>query len=568
MDGVILPLAGFHWDINMKIYYDTPLPEVPDTVAIDIEVFGQEDGKLHHPTGEIASVQICTGNAVYVYTNMDMVQDVIDTIQKSAMWVGHNLQYDLRHLRRFFTVEPHIITDTMVLEQDIFGGYYTNFSLADLCRRYLNLYLDKSIRAKFQDATRMTMEMLKYAAEDAYYTYQVYEKQKETIASLRIPTNVYYDIDMWMTWVLLDMDPVKIDRDKWLEFVREFKIKAEELQGNLGFNVKSTIQVSKAIKAKTGIELKSTSKGALEEIEDELASDVLEARHYRDAVSKYGETWVNENSDDNGMVRTSWGISTAATGRMSSSSPNLQNIPSRAIKGYRDLFVSAKGNLIVMDISAQEPRILACEANDRALIKLFKEGGDPHLEAARAAFNDPTIKKNDPRRNAAKPISLGTSYGLTEVGLAKKMNCSKEEAKKFLDNYFKAHPDIKMWMNKQRNMAYRFWYVDTRAGRRCHINMYTQSSDNNAINAPIQGGAADFTKLWMVTLWKECREKKLKYPVVAPIHDELVCDVREEDVAMYEEMLMRTMKQVGEQLYPEVPWEGSIAHGKAWSVKE
>ena len=294
---------------------------------------------------------------------------------------------------------------------------------------------------------------------------------------------------------------------------------------------------------------------------------VLETRMYRKAVSTYGEKWLT-NVEADGKVYPNFNISRAETGRMSSNNPNIQQIPQRKLPVYRTLFVPSKGGIMtVQDVSQQEPSILAFMTKDPELVSAIKNKEDLHLKVAQAIFNDPKMKKEDSRRAVGKMINLGTSYGLSAYGLSAKINVPLEEAEKFLQAYFRRFSGVHSWITQQRAFAYRNGFVSTPYGRKIHVNLYSMQWENNSINAPIQGGAADFTKMWIHNYWRNCMSAGIPYALCAPVHDELVMDVQR---AVFKENLKASndaFQETAEKIYPGIPMRVDTEQGKSWACK-
>ncbi len=249
------------------------------------------------------------------------------------------------------------------------------------------------------------------------------------------------------------------------------------------------------------------------------------------------------------------------------SNPNLLNIPARKIPEYRELFIPKYDKLIVADISQQEPRILAALSGDKKLLDIFNTGQDIHLMVTRAAFNDDTIVKSDPRRDVGKIINLATSYGMTAIGLARKLGISVEEAERFLNAYFARFPQVYENKQKQQEFANRFGYVESITGRRIWINRHNYQWSNNAINAPIQSSAADFTKLWLYKLLTKCRKGAILYPVCNVVYDEIVADSPKELVDTYKTLILEAFDETAKELFPQVPFEMDMKVGKNWGCK-
>ncbi len=563
----------------MDIIQAVPPKVSADTdVAIDTEFFGMDAARLHRPHGSFASMQICTGEDVYIILEEKDIAKSIKNIWGARTIIFQNATFDIRQLRMFVELEERPIWDTMVMERVLWGGYFEGASLADLARRYLNIHLDKDTRTEFSTSHFLTQEMLDYAARDADITLRVMKKQEEEALSRQADDlKVYWDIESPAIWTFMDFLPVKVDAEQWLVMAEKFKQRGEELQAELGFNVLSGKQIAKRFNS---VKFPVTSKGnpstGEEELENmrgvidsEIIDKILLTRHYRKASSTYGAKWIQNFVEEDGLVYSDFHVIGTETGRPSCSNPNLLNIPSNKIPEYRDLFISAKGKLIVADISAQEPRCLAYLSKDKNLIDMFQKGLDVHLEVARAIYDDPSLtkRKDKDKRDVGKTINLATSYGLTEKGLSTRLNIPMEDAEKFMRNYFKKFPGVQLYIIRQRQLARRLGYVETIYGRRVWMNRHNFQSENNAINAPIQGSSADFSKYWMNLFRAYCKQSKLEFPVCNMVYDELVCDVQESLVETYKELLLKSFHETAEKLFPGIPFELEIGVGDKWSCK-
>jgi len=246
----------------------------------------------------------------------------------------------------------------------------------------------------------------------------------------------------------------------------------------------------------------------------------------------------------------------------------LQNIPARKIPEYRELFVQSKGRMIVADVAQQEPRCLAYLSNDKNLKAVFTNHEDIHLSVTRAIYGDDTIEKSDPRRETGKMINLATSYGMSAKEMSKRIGVTEDEADKFLRAYFNRFPDVDNFISRSRMKAQKYGYVETIMGRRVWMNEHSYQMNNTAINAPIQGSAADFTKMWVNTFRTYCQRMDLEFPVCMVIHDEVVMDIAKDKEGDYKIALDTAFKDVANKLFPTVPFEYEVFSGTKWSCKK
>jgi DNA polymerase-1 len=493
------------------------------------------------------------------------VKKALQRIRKAKFWIFHNCMFDIRQLRRWAEVKERRVWDTMLVDQVLWGGYYLKFSLKDLVRRYLNVFLAKDAREEFINGSEMSYEMVNYAALDAFYTYKIYECQQKYLSDM----DVYFSVEEPAIWPLLDLKPIKIDVAGWQEMVKGFVFEAKRRETALGFNVYSHETVKKMIWKETGLRLKGTGKDILlPHMSLPFIAEIAKTRSYRVMVSTYGEGWLEQNVEEGDLVYPSYKLIGTETGRLACDHPNMQNIPTRDFPEYRRRIIPKQDMITVADISQEETRILAYFSRDKALLKAFQQGEDIHLAITRAAFRDPTIKKVDPRRKIGKSINLGIAYGLTAAGLAPRIGSTEAEAQKLLNDYFAEFKDVRMYILRQHNFAARYEYVETVTGRRVWINLYTNQAENNSINAPIQGSAGDYMKMWMRRVWEKFAASSIEYPLTMNVHDELVSDHLAKDTPLVAKIKEEAAMEVASELFPAIPWAVDVKSGNTWGVKE
>lgn len=251
---------------------------------------------------------------------------------------------------------------------------------------------------------------------------------------------------------------------------------------------------------------------------------------------------------------------------MSCSNPNMQQIPRQEFPVYRTFFVSNNGKLIVADVSQQEPSILAYLSKDPTLGEIIKSGKSSHVEVGKRII-DPDMSKKHPRYHEAKTVNLGMSYGLSGYGLAKQLHISEREADDMVMNYFAAFPGVAMYMDKQRAMGARLGFVRTSMDRKIYLNPYSKQVDNNSVNAPIQGSAADETKLAAVNLMDRCFLEGVEFPLCGIIHDEVVLDIEAGETKRYQGILKESWGAAADRVTPGFPCIIEAFVGQNWGVK-
>ncbi len=417
-----------------------------------------------------------------------------------------------------------------------------------------------------------------YAAEDADITLQLHQAQHPRIAADKKLDHVYSGIEMPVMPVLYAMERngVLLDEKLLAELSAEFGAKMIEIekraheQAGQPFNLSSPKQIQEILFDKQGLEpVKKTPKGAPstdEESLEVLAQDhplpklILEYRGLAKLKSTYTDKLPGMINRGTGRVHTSYGQATAVTGRLASTDPNLQNIPIRTAEGrrIREAFIAPPGSQIVSaDYSQIELRIMAHISRDANLLKAFADGEDVHRATAAEIFGvDPKAVDNEQRRYA-KVINFGLIYGMSAFGLARQLNLERAAAQQYMDRYFQRYPGVAEYMRVTREQASEQGYVETVFGRRLWLPEIRSSNGNRrqgaeraAINAPMQGTAADLIKLAMIAVQKWLIEEKLKSKLIMQVHDELVLEVPDGELDAVKAGLHRLMTGVAELAVP------------------
>lgn len=541
-------------------------------VAMDIEMYGQELGRLHRPHGEFACISVAVEGDPKIYQVYDTtdLRKMLSAV-KQGTWAFHNSVYDLRQIMRYMNLKERFIWDTMLVDKSMYAGYYFLFGLDDLSRRWLGDVMDKETVKDFSTAREMSPAMKKYAAVDAANTLDIAIMQRNAFED-DLSFKAYTDFDMPCIWPVLETEGVTIDVDAWKKAVEFFKRRAERIENILDINVKSPQQVKRALSTVRHIHLENTAKETLEGYKDDVyVRLVILGRRFRDAVSKYGESWLEKFVEDDGKVYADYKINGASTtARWSCANPNMQQIPARHLPIYRTFFTASPNSwMLVSDVSQEEPRITCYHSEDEELLKAFKNKEDLHSYVARIVYNDPTIDKSDEkRRNVGKTINLGTTYGMSRFGLAKKLKITEAEADVFLNSYFSRFTGVFNWISHQRQQGFSQGYVKSISGRRLYINLYDHQWENNAINSPIQGGAADFGKMWERKYYDNCKLQGLQFCLVLRIHDEFGLDVPAGVYKEHKKALLDGFNETAETLFPGVPFEHDTVRGKSWACSK
>jgi len=375
----------------------------------------------------------------------------------------------------------------------------------------------------------------------------------------------------------MDMMPATVDAERWLHFAGECELKAKTIRDTLDINYNSPAQVKRYIQS-LGFRVNSTGKEVLQGLKEQATDEQIEkidlilgGRSYYKMSGTYGSKWLEKNVEDGSKVYPNWKIGGAAvTGRMACSNPNLQNIPAREFPIYREFFIPSDEDhvLIVSDVSQQEPRITAFLSRDPKLQWIFENDKDSHTAVAIELADLPEdyeMKKTDHRRRDAKAINLGLTYGLSAKGLAARTDKTVDEAKEMLDRYFNKFYGIKDYIQTYRRKAGRLGYVETILGKKCWVNHHHYRWQNNAINSPIQGSAAEMMKIALVVLHQMCQHYRVQYPVTMVIHDEMVLDVPRDKTETYQAMVLEAWRIAGERLIPGIPIKATATVAENWS---
>lgn len=475
----------------------------------------------------------------------------------SVLKVGHNIKYDMHILAgEGLTVSP--IDDSMVLSYVLDGGSHGHGmdELADLHLAHKTIaFSDVCGSGKGQITfDRVPLDKaLAYAAEDADITLRLHTLFRQRLVKERMVT-VYETLDRPLIPVLSDMEAlgIKVDAPFLATLSLDFGRRMEELEQEIyllageEFNVGSPKQLGEILFDKMslpgGKKGKTGAWGTPAEVLDDLAAQghplpvkVLEWRTIQKLKSTYSDSLVREINPATGRIHTNFAMTIASTGRLSSSDPNLQNIPIRTEEGrkIRRAFVAAPGHqLLSADYSQIELRLIAHVAGVKALTEAFHSGADIHAATASQVFGVPIAGMDPMLRRQAKAINFGIIYGSSAFGLARQLGIERGEAARFIEAYFARFPEILTYMERTKKEAHEFGYVRTPLGRKCFTPGIRDKNPNmrafaerQAINAPIQGGAADIIKRAMIALPPALADAGLQTRMLLQVHDELVLEV-------------------------------------------
>jgi len=507
--------------------------------------------------------------------------------------IGHNLKYD-QHIMARYDISLTNIEDTMVMSYDLFNSLHGH-SLDELSKRYLNIEPITYSAVTKVGRKQITFDYVpldqatQYAAEDADLTLQLFHLFYPQLPQRRA-TAIYKTMDLKMVPVLSQMERegVFVNTQELQtissEFASRLKILEHEIYELAGevFLIGSPKQLGDILFTKlnlnTGKKGKSGAYSTDVDVMEDLASQghllpakVLEWRQLAKLKSTYTDALVERINPHTGRVHTNYGLTITATGRLSSSEPNLQNIPVRTIEGrrIRQAFQARPGyTLISADYSQIELRLLAHMGNIPSLIKAFKEDQDIHIVTAADVFGIPLAQVDAALRRQAKAINFGIIYGISAFGLARQLGIPRGDAGDYITRYLARYPEIKNYMEQQKAIATTQGYVETIFGRRCYIQGIAERNfarrgfaERQAINAPLQGSNADIIKMAMIQLHQEITQGHLEAKLILQVHDELIFEVAHDKV----EIAVAAIKKIMEKAaYLSVPLKVDVGQGANW----
>ena len=591
---------------KMYQYIDTEKAQkilVNNLLAQKVVCFDTETTSLNEMETELIGMSFCyrKGLAYYIpiSENQEEANKTLEIFRpffekKEILKIAHNLKFDYKVLKHYGVEVEGAIFDTMIahylLNPD---GRHGMDYLSEIYLNYKPVSIESLIgkKGKNQGTLRDVSleEQTNYAAEDADVTFQLYEifapqLKKEGVEDL------FYHIEMPLMRVLAKMEFAGISLDEnWLiqeskdleNDLKNLETKIFELCGE-EFNMNSPKQLGeilfeklkldpKAKKTKTG--QYATSEDILQKLasKHEIIQYILEYRTYQKLKSTYVDALPNQIDKDTKRVHTNFSQTTAATGRLASLNPNLQNIPIRTLRGQqiRGAFVADEGNkLISADYSQIELRLIAEISGEENMIKAFQNGEDIHASTAAKLFKIPIEEVTKTQRSQAKTVNFGIIYGQGAFALAEQTGLSRTEAKQLIDSYYETYPKLKEFMAEQVAKARKLGYVETILGRKRHLQDINSNNfvvkghaERNAVNAPIQGSAADIIKLAMIKIQEVLEQEHLKTKMLLQVHDELVFEAPENEVETAKKLIKENMENAYKT---EVPLLVEVGVGKNW----
>ena len=508
--------------------------------------------------------------------------------------VGHHLKYDAHVLANYGIALAGQRYDSM-LESYVLNSVATRHDMESTAQRYLGITPIRLDEVAGKGAKQLTFNQVdvdraaEYSAEDADLTLRLHLALWPQIEALATLKSVYETIEQPLVPVLYRMERagVLVDRDLLKTQSSELAARMLELQAQAhveaggAFNVDSPKQLQEILFGKLGIPvIRRTPTGqpsTAEDVLEELAASyplpklILEYRGVAKLKSTYTDKLPEQIDERTGRIHTSYHQAVAATGRLSSSDPNLQNIPIRTPEGrrIRQAFIAPPGcSLVAADYSQIELRIMAHLSGDQSLLAAFAEDRDVHQATAAEVFAVPPTAVTADQRRSAKAINFGLIYGMSAFGLARQLGIARGEAQKYVDLYFERYPGVRRYMDETKQKARAAGFVETIFGRRLYLpdiqsrnQALRQYAERSAINAPMQGSAADIIKLAMIGVDEWLRTSKARARIIMQVHDELVLEVADEEVAASVPLLRQHMSAAATLA---VPLKVEVGIGRNW----
>ena len=508
--------------------------------------------------------------------------------------IGQNIKYDMEVLMNYGVRLSAPMFDTMIAHYVLQPEQKHNMDiLAETLLNYQTVHIDELIGPKGKGQKSMRdlspAQVCDYAAEDADVTLRLYNVLKPRLKEAGVE-ELFYDIEMPLVPVLAEMETtgVRLDTEALAETSKVLTERMKQIERNIyelaghEFNIASPKQVGEVLfgemkivekpkKTKTGQYV--TSEEVLQQLRSKapIVADILEHRGLKKLLGTYVDALPKLINPRTGHIHTSFNQAVTATGRLSSSDPNLQNIPVRGEDGkeIRKCFIPEPGELFFSaDYSQIELRVMAHLSGDKNMIEAFREGYDIHAATAARIYKEKIEDVSRDQRTKAKRANFGIIYGITVFGLAERLEISRDEAKQLIDGYFETFPDVHAYMEKAKELAREHGYAETFFHRRRYLPDITSHNatvrnfaERNAINAPIQGSAADIIKIAMVKIYDRFRKEGIRSKMILQVHDELNFSVLPEEKEKVERIVLEEMQNA----YPlQVPLVADSGWGENW----
>ncbi|MEE9523175.1 MAG: DNA polymerase I [Thermodesulfovibrionales bacterium] len=592
-------------EVESEIVSDTErlkeiVSEIEDSMAFDVETTARNP-----VSAEIVGISLCNekGKGYYIPVNhtcitevdqlgLDEVLDILKPLLEddSVSKTGHNIKYDIICLRKYGIIVRGHLYDTMVASH-LLNPNRSNHNLEAVVLQHIGVKKAgyKEVAGKISSFAELGIEIAaQYSSEDSAYSFHLKEILFKKLGSENLG-DLYDRIEMPLINALAEIElaGVKVDAGKLKRYSRVIKDELEVIQKRVfeiagrEFNINSPKQLSEVLFHKIGLKpIKKTKSGystdisVLEELSKvhELPKEILEYRSLSKIKNTYLDTLPVLVNQTTGRVHTSFNQTVTTTGRLSSSEPNLQNIPARGEWGrkIREAFIADEGKVLVSaDYSQIELRILAHMSGDKKLVEAFRGEIDIHSNTASEVFDVPKDELTPDMRRVAKAVNFGIIYGITPYGLSETLKCSPEEARQYIERYFSIHPGVKRFIQETIDKTKNKGYAITMMGRKRPIpeigsrnaNQRSQA-ERMAVNTPIQGTAADIIKIAMINAKNRFTSETSGATIILQVHDELLVECGEGDVNTAISILGSAMENAVDL---DVPLKVEISSGRNWA---
>ncbi len=584
-------------DDKIKAFVEKALQQ--EEICFDTETTG-----LNPHEAELvgASFSFKAKEAYYIPFQANMVKDkerlqlLLPLFQNDKqLIIGQNLKYDISVLFKYGVDVKGPLFDTMLAHYLIRPGLRHNLDyLSEIYLNYTKVHTEELIGKKGKNQKSMldvpVEKVAEYACEDADITYQLKAPLEKELQQYGV-NDLFYKMEVPLLKVLAKMEHngVTIDEKAIEEYAVELTQKITDLEtqivdmAGIEFNVSSPAQVGEVLFEHLKIEAKgnrtkagkySSSEEVLVKIKSKhpVIELILQHRKLKKLLSTYVLALPEMINPKTNKIHTSFNQAVTATGRLSSTNPNLQNIPIREEEGrrVRAMFVASADDRVLMaaDYSQVELRLMAHMSQDKHMLEAFNRGVDIHTATAAKVFKVSEDEVTSDMRRKAKTANFGIIYGISAFGLAERLSISRSEAKSLIDGYFESYPQVKSYMDASVQKAREQGYVETLQGRKRYLpdinsrnNIVKGNAERNAINAPIQGSAADIIKLAMVKIQNRIEQENLQSLMILQVHDELVFDVLKTELEQLKAIVKEEMEHVVEL---SLPLSVDVGVGNTW----
>lgn len=569
-------------------------------VSVDTETTG-----LDPFNDRLLLLQVATPNKCFILNCTVVRPSLFNAVlsNQSILKIVQNAKFDYKFLKVHAGISMRPLFDTMLAEILLTAGKQSAASLQFMASKYLGLEISKDIRKDFVKTirTKFTKAELLYAANDALMLHEIYNRQIDMLQRDEMVAVALLEFKTVVPLAEMELNGCLLDRNKWMAFLEISKKNRDTVEekiqelikpicnqlsifGESTINISSQKQLLESLH-KLGINVPDTSESWLKKIKHPIGPLLMEWRAWEKIISAYGSKFLAKINTATGRLHAEFNQIRAETGRMSSSRPNLQQIPgynpdsdndARSMVNFRSCFISSPGyKMLDADFSQQELRILACVSMDRNMIKAYLHDEDIHTKTALGIWGgtDEELRRSG-KRKVAKIVNFLVSYGGSSVALAEQADLTEEEAADIIDGYFRTYPGVKTFLNNAGNFAVENGYSLTISGRRRYYDVPALDDPDykkkisairrRGANSIIQGSASDVSKQALCSFFYECENKGLDVRVLMIIHDEIVCEVKEDQAEEVAKLLEKSMIKGFSDFFKAIPMKADCVIDTCW----